>query len=486
MRFAPPSPLRESDYDAIEQAVSETDRGRWFLAEYARRNRNADTDVLLEAIARLERNLTTRDAGAAPDLTGIRLDIVDMMEAIERTKVEIAQIQNENAEQSKFELASAELDAIVEQTEKATSEILTGAEHIQEAAWTLREQGFDDKICDDLDQHATDIYTACSFQDLTGQRIQKIVHVLSYVESRLSAMVAIWGLEESQAVKDAAGVTGDERPDAHLLNGPSDDGVSQEEIDLVMDMGMVESDELIAIDSEVDNDAPVDLVDAPEDEPDEDASETSPEAGEMPELAAEPEIGAETLAEPEISDVPDTEEESDAGELANAADEAADGSEDAPEPETAKEPETAAVLTPDVEAEAAPVSEESPERETEPEIAEAVASETPEPPEKSKVEEPTEPVWESEAVEDAVAAFEADRAADEAEAAASRATEAETAELVPDDLSGLATVTTDKSGFPTGTIRVTDPADDGLTDADFDEEDPTADLTYGERQAMFS
>ena len=46
--------IGESDFEAIESAVMETERGRWFLKEFARRNRTADTEILLDAIARLE------------------------------------------------------------------------------------------------------------------------------------------------------------------------------------------------------------------------------------------------------------------------------------------------------------------------------------------------------------------------------------------------------------------------------------------------
>ncbi len=55
------TPLDASQYDAIEDAVRETERGRWFLAEYARRNRNADTEVLLDAIRRIENVVSTTD-----------------------------------------------------------------------------------------------------------------------------------------------------------------------------------------------------------------------------------------------------------------------------------------------------------------------------------------------------------------------------------------------------------------------------------------
>src|SRR5256886_17045575 len=50
----------EADYDAIREAFMETSRGRWFLTEYAKRNRNADTRMGLDAVARIEQSLTAQ------------------------------------------------------------------------------------------------------------------------------------------------------------------------------------------------------------------------------------------------------------------------------------------------------------------------------------------------------------------------------------------------------------------------------------------
>ena len=71
---------------------------------------------------------------------------------------------------------------MVQATETATSDILACAERIQEMAWTLREQGVEGEVCDLLDANATEVYTACSFQDLTGQRTRKVIQVLRYLE----------------------------------------------------------------------------------------------------------------------------------------------------------------------------------------------------------------------------------------------------------------------------------------------------------------
>jgi hypothetical protein len=57
---APPTGLYPEDYDRIEAAVMETVRGRWFLLEYARRQRAAETDRLVQAVDRLERYVATR------------------------------------------------------------------------------------------------------------------------------------------------------------------------------------------------------------------------------------------------------------------------------------------------------------------------------------------------------------------------------------------------------------------------------------------
>ena len=60
-----PAPLSEADYEAIEGAVMETARGRWFLAEYARRNRHADTTMLLKALDRIEGAMRGQAVGRA-------------------------------------------------------------------------------------------------------------------------------------------------------------------------------------------------------------------------------------------------------------------------------------------------------------------------------------------------------------------------------------------------------------------------------------
>jgi hypothetical protein len=205
--FAPP-PSTEADYDAISAAVMETARGRWFLAEYAKRNRHADTEAILTAVDRIEAKLRAGQDVALSER--VRSDLRAMAQAIARTRAEIAAIKSDATGNDALLETSEELDSIVHTTERATSDILAAAEQIQEIAWTAREHGIDGEICDALDQRATDIYTACTFQDLTGQRTRKVIEVLRFLEGRIEAMIEIWGkptaaeAEAGQAIPGAA------------------------------------------------------------------------------------------------------------------------------------------------------------------------------------------------------------------------------------------------------------------------------------------
>ena len=97
----------------------------------------------------------------------------------------------------------------------------------------LRRGGADPEICSEIESEVSDIFTACSFQDLTGQRTSKVINALRYIEQRVNAMIAIWGVEGVKPNTDIPDAFTDKRPDAHLLNGPALDGygVSQSDVD---------------------------------------------------------------------------------------------------------------------------------------------------------------------------------------------------------------------------------------------------------------
>lgn len=222
------------DYASIEATLRDSPLGRWFLAEYARRNRTPETQLLLDAIARLEAAVLRpqRKAGMATVLA----ELVEMSEAIARTRREIAQIRPPHQFDQQLTSATEELDQIVEATEKATSDILSAAEDIQEVAWSLREKGVDPQVCDKLDHRAVDIYTACSFQDITGQRTAKVVRALHLIEQRINAMIEIWGVDDIAAkVGDLTEKMERVAQEEALLHGPqSKEGLKQDDVDQML------------------------------------------------------------------------------------------------------------------------------------------------------------------------------------------------------------------------------------------------------------
>lgn len=234
IQHTPPS--AEEDYSIIEQALLQNPRGKWFLEEYIKRNRPEDTKKLLSAIERIENNLDQRNNKPETDLDPIRMSILEMANAIAKTREEIKSIKPANETDNQLTSATEELGAIVTSTEDATNTILEAAEEIQESAWLLREAGAEAAPCDRIDSKTTEIYTACSFQDITGQRTNKVVQALAYIENRVNAMIEIWGLGDPAQQTPIRDDRQDTRPDAHLLNGPAKLGeeLQQNSVDEMM------------------------------------------------------------------------------------------------------------------------------------------------------------------------------------------------------------------------------------------------------------
>ncbi|KZL21390.1 chemotaxis regulator CheZ [Pseudovibrio axinellae] len=243
--------LSPEEFDAIKGALSETERGRAFLHDHLTLNRSVETADLLDAVRRLEKTLVDRELPS--EMESYRLHTYEMYEAIERTKDEVSKIRLENADNNRFSVASDELDAIVTSTESATQSILESSEAIQDLTDKLRASGSDDAACDAIEEMAMEILMACSFQDLTGQRINKVVKALHYLEDRINKMIRIWGVDLTEDGHPKAEETDqhtkndrhtDLRPDAHLLNGPQMDGegVDQADIDALFDTAPVSSE----------------------------------------------------------------------------------------------------------------------------------------------------------------------------------------------------------------------------------------------------
>jgi chemotaxis protein CheZ len=163
------------------------------------------------------------------------LDLI--YEAINMTKREIATLHVTGFEGPEMKRVTHELDAIVGGTEQATEQILSSAESIDQDASTLSARLKDEQnlaLVQDMQEKVIKIFEACNFQDLTGQRITKVVNTLKFIESHIMRMMEIWGgIESFQDVTPE--VIAEREGDAKLLNGPKLDGedghASQDDID---------------------------------------------------------------------------------------------------------------------------------------------------------------------------------------------------------------------------------------------------------------
>jgi chemotaxis protein CheZ len=163
----------------------------------------------------------------------LKAEIRGLAVCIDKTKSEIAAIRPSGGEDDRIVVVSNELDAIVASTETATNTILDSVEAIDGMVQEINAQVADTYVkglVGDMQDKVTTILEACNFQDITGQRITKVVATLKYIEERINAMIEVWG-DVGDADPLPAGEGG--AADDHLLNGPQleGSGVSQDDID---------------------------------------------------------------------------------------------------------------------------------------------------------------------------------------------------------------------------------------------------------------
>ncbi|NVN85157.1 MAG: protein phosphatase CheZ [Rhodopseudomonas sp.] len=168
----------------------------------------------------------------------IELDLIH--DAINQTKREIAVLHTKSFNGEEMAKVNGELGAVVGGTEEATQQILEAAEAIDLAASALTKVNSPDQqklLSEEIQERVISIFEACNFQDLTGQRINKVMTTMKFIENHITVMMDIWGgVDEIKA--HAPPIVDTRDGDAKLLNGPKldDDGhASQDDIDALFD-----------------------------------------------------------------------------------------------------------------------------------------------------------------------------------------------------------------------------------------------------------
>jgi hypothetical protein len=168
-------------YEALESAVMESARGRWFLAEYARRNRAADTMLLLDALKKLE-NVASAATRPSPD-------IEDLASAIRTARSEIASTHSDRLPDGGYLSADAGLyDRIAADAQAATSEIAKRSMSLRVIAGGLKASTADDEHVEAVEANARSLETLSWSQEVLGERIAKAMGLLSHIDETLTGL----------------------------------------------------------------------------------------------------------------------------------------------------------------------------------------------------------------------------------------------------------------------------------------------------------
>lgn len=155
-------------------------------------------------------------------------EIVALARFIQAVKQEIATLHPDQADGRHLPMAADELASVVGATEAATHEICAAAEAVESLAPRMSGD-----LAAKVTEEVTRIYESCGFQDLTGQRIGKVVGALQHIEAKMHDLLRAFG---DTSVGPARATPKGQRPDAHLMQGPQAPGEakSQDEIDALL------------------------------------------------------------------------------------------------------------------------------------------------------------------------------------------------------------------------------------------------------------
>lgn len=161
----------------------------------------------------------------SPQQSALLAEVEDLGRTIANAKAEIVALKIDDITDNHIPFATDELDAIVSHTASATNAILESCEALDNLGSELSSEQ-----SSRLQDATTQIYEACSFQDITGQRISKVVNTLKNIDSKVATILSTFAPAQLESAAPAT------RPQESLLNGPQlpDEAMEQTEIDRLL------------------------------------------------------------------------------------------------------------------------------------------------------------------------------------------------------------------------------------------------------------
>lgn len=199
--------------------------------------RHADANEILEVVQTIidgmNRDIPSIDVAVKDDLQELATYIRD-------TKAEIMNLSPEEISEETLPSASVELDAIVNATEKATNTIMEATEIIEKVGDEIGGE-----TAEKLMEATTQIFEACGFQDITGQRITKVVKAMQEIEGKIDDLISAFSNDDDDAREQRRREREQQRAakrqeaieEGELLEGPQlpEAAVSQDDIDALFD-----------------------------------------------------------------------------------------------------------------------------------------------------------------------------------------------------------------------------------------------------------
>ncbi len=197
------------------------------LADLRQRYPASDPNMVADVVRSV---LSTMRGDLSSHETSLLHEVEELGEIIASARHEIAALQVDDITGTHIPSATDELDAIVAHTAVATNAILETCETLDELA-TISEGEAVTKLQD----ATTRIYEACSFQDITGQRITKVVATLKRIDAKVSHLISTFG-RGGEIPPHREPESQPPESDAELLNGPQlpQNAMDQSDIDRLL------------------------------------------------------------------------------------------------------------------------------------------------------------------------------------------------------------------------------------------------------------
>jgi hypothetical protein len=176
-----------SDYDAIERAIRETTRGRWFLNCYLQRNRSTETRVLLDAIARLEGAM--RDNGQMVDALAPAEALAKIAEMLTDAREDIARMVTTEDATVALPVKRFSFGSIPRVARAATHAMRDAATEIDKAADALRNAGVFQGVASAISEKAEEIIRACAVQEQSIGQMQRVAMLIADIEAEMMAVM---------------------------------------------------------------------------------------------------------------------------------------------------------------------------------------------------------------------------------------------------------------------------------------------------------